>query len=322
METLFISKEARLRRCDNTLKVTVSTGTRSYPIEKVKHIVLLSESDLNSRLLCLCGQYGVRLSVFDYYGYFKGTFEPIAANPSGWVKLEQAKSVLNEGVRLALAREIVRGSAHNMQANLLYYSYRGNLTLGEALKDMSILGAKIDKSTNNAMLMGIEGNLHEIYYAAWNLVDPALGFGRRVRRPPNNPINCLISFLNQMTYTIVRHEISKTHLDETLSWLHSPGSGRASVSLDLAEPFKPVLADALIFRMVRKNMIGENWFDQHDGVCLLTETGRRHVAEHFAVRLEERYRDRSYREWIYREALQIERHLMGVTEYESFKRKV
>lgn len=321
METLFISKEARLRRRENTLSVMAGGRSKSYPIEKVRHIVLLSESELNSRLLCLCGRFGVRISVFDHYGYFKGSFEPIAGSPSGRVKIEQAKSVLAEDQRLTIAREIVRGAAHNLQANLLYYSYRGNEDLGETLREMNSIQAKIGKSPDTTVLMGIEGNLHEVYYAAWKHVDPALGFGRRVRRPPNNPINCLISFLNQMTYTVVRHELSKTHLDETLSWLHSPGSGRASVSLDLAEPFKPVLSHALIFRMVRKKMTEASWFEEYDGVCLLTESGRRHVAEQFAVRLEEKYRGHSFREWIYREALQIERHLMGIAEYQSFKRK-
>lgn len=322
METLFVSREAKLRRRENTLTVAVGGRTRSLPVEKVRHIVLLSESDLNSKLLCFCGKHGVRLSVFDYYGYFKGSFEPISGHESGRVKLAQAESVLKNDNRLALAREIVRGAAHNMRANLLYYAYRGNQALKDPIEEMEGFAARIGKTHDTMTLMGIEGNLHEIYYSAWKLVDPYLDFGRRVRRPPNNPVNCLISFLNQMTYTVVRHETSKTHLDETLSWLHAPASGRASVSLDLAEPFKPILADSLIFRMVRKNMVADNWFEQHEGVCLLTETGRRHVAEQFAAKLEETYQDRSFREWIYREALGIERHIMGLAEYESFKRKV
>lgn len=322
METLFVSREAKLRRRENTLTVALGGRTRSLPVEKVRHIVLLSESDLNSKLLCFCGKHGVRLSVFDYHGYFKGSFEPISDHESGRVKLAQAESILKDDDRLALAREIVRGAAHNMHANLLYYVYRGNQALDDPLKEMSSLSAKIAKTHDTMTLMGIEGNLHEVYYSAWRHIDPYLDFGRRVRRPPNNPVNCLISFLNQMTYTVVRHETFKTHLDETLSWLHAPASGRASVSLDLAEPFKPILADSLIFRMVRKNMVGDNWFEQHEGVCLLTETGRRHVAEQFAARLEETYQDRTYREWIYREALGVERHIMGLAEYESFKRKV
>ena len=101
-------------------------------------------------------------------------------------------------------------------------------------------------------LMGIEGNLHQHYYSAWPLIDPALSFAHRVRRPPNNPINCLVSFLNQLTYTVCRHELFKTHLEETFSLLHATAVGRSSLSLDLAEPFKPVLVDVLIFRLVRK----------------------------------------------------------------------
>ncbi len=69
-------------------------------------------------------------------------------------------------------------------------------------------------------------------------------------------------------------------------------------------------------------MLNESWFDQNEGVCLLAETGRRNVAEQFATRLEERYKEHSFREWLYREALNIERHLLKVAEYHSFKRKI
>lgn len=322
METLFIAGEARLRQRENTLSVTVNGKTRALPIERIGHVVLLAESQLNSRLLTLCGKHGVRLSVFDYYGYYKGSFEPLDRSPSGRVKLSQARLLLDDDQRMALAREVVRGAGHNMRANLLYYRYRGNEALKRPLDEMNRLLDKLHKATDSAGLMGIEGNLHQWYYEVWPLIDDALTFCPRVRRPPNNSINCLISFLNQLTYTVVRHELFKTHLEETFSVLHSPGDGRSSLSLDLAEPFKPVLADAVIFRLVRRNMLEDGWFEQHDGVCLLTETGRRNVTEQFAARLEESYQGRSFREWVYREALGIERHLLGVAEYESFKRRV
>jgi CRISP-associated protein Cas1 len=322
METLFISCEAKLKQHENTLRITLDGQTRSFPIEKLSHLVLLAESSLNSRLLTLCGKHGVRLSVFDYYGYFKGAFEPVNANPAGRVKLAQAQALLDETHRLNLAREIVRGAGHNMRANLLYYRYRGNTDLDKPLAEIEQLMGALLKAQDTSSLMGFEGGMHQFYYDAWRLIDPVLDFGTRVRRPPNNPINCLMSFLNQLTYTVCRHELFKTHLEETFSLLHSPGTDRSSLSLDLAEPFKPVLADAVIFRLARRNMLEEGWFEQHEGVCLLTETGRRHVAEQFSIRLEEDYQGRSFREWVYREALAIERHVLGVAEYESFKRRV
>jgi CRISP-associated protein Cas1 len=322
METLFVSREAELKRRDNTLFIKVDGKSRPMPVEKLRHVVLMGESRLNSRLLSLCGTHGVRISVFDYYGYFKGAFEPVDQSPSGRVKLEQARSILDEAERLSIAREIVRGAAHNLRANLLYYQYRGVSELADPVSRIDRLMEQIGSTRETRDLMGIEGMIHQVYYPAWKTLDPWLDFGRRVRRPPNNPVNCLISFLNQMVYTAVRHEAFKTHLDQSLSWLHSPSSGRASLSLDLAEPFKPVLADALIFRMARRRMVKDNWFDERDGVCLLTDVGRRHVAEQFSTRLEEPVQGRSYREWMYREALNLERQVMGVAEYAAFRRRI
>src|SRR3546814_3271770 len=119
-------------------------------------------------------------------------------------------------------------------------------------------------------LMGCEGIARRTYLEAWPLIDERLSFGTRVKRPPNNPINCLISFLNGMTYAAVRHEIAKTHLNETLSFLHAPSSARSSLSLDLAEPFKPCLTDRIIFKAIKQQMLADNWFAQKEGACLLT----------------------------------------------------
>lgn len=322
METLFISRGAKLRQRENTLSITLDGKTRAFPIEKLRHLVLLAESDLNSRLLVLCGKHGVRLSIFDYHGYFKGAFEPIERNPAGRIKLAHARLLLDDAQRMAVAREIVRGAGHNLRANLLYYQYRGKTALAEPIQEIERLLHRLPRAGDTATLMGLEGNMHQWYYGAWKAINPTLDFGTRVRRPPNNPINCLLSFLNQLVYTVVRHELFKTHLEETFGILHSPSQGRSSLSLDIAEPFKPVLVDSLIFRMVGRRMLDDSWFEQHDGVCLLTETGRRNVSEQFAIRLEEKYQERSYREWIYREAISIERHLLEVAEYESFKRRV
>ncbi len=321
METLFVTRDSRLRRHENTLRIHTGDRTRSLPVEHIGHLVLLAPTRLNTGLLELCGRHGVRVSVFDYYGYFRGAFEPIDRNPSGLVRLRQAACILDDRRRMAVAREIIRGAVHNIKANLRYYQYRG-VDLDGALRKIQRLESRLHKAASSEQLMGLEGNVRTIYYEAWSRIDPDLAFTPRVRRPPNNPLNCLISFLNQLTYSVVRHELSKTHLDASLSFLHSPAQSRASLALDLAEPFKPVVVDQLVFRFVRKGMMAPTWFDEKPGVCLLTETGRRHVVEAFARRLEESYRDRSYREWIYREALGIEREVLNVAEYAAFKRRV
>ena len=74
--------------------------------------------------------------------------------------------------------------------------------------------------------------------------------------------------------------------------------------------------------MVKRRMVDETWFDQQDGACLLSEVGRRNVAEQFAMRLEKHYQGRTFRYWLYREALTLEREVLEMEDYTAFKRRV
>ena len=96
--------------------------------------------------------------------------------------------------------------------------------------------------------MGVEGNIRKQYYAAWNIIiNQEISFEKRVMHPPDNMINSLISFVNTLIYTKVLGELYRTQLNPTISYLHEPGERRFSLSLDLAEVFKPLIGDRLIF---------------------------------------------------------------------------
>ena len=219
MEILFVAKDARLRRREDTLQVVVDGAARRLPIERLRHVVLLGQADLNSATLGLCGTHGVRVSVFDWHGWCRGTFEPFDGSTSGVVRLAHARCLLDETKRQLVAREIVRAALFNLAGNLRYHLYRGNDALRATVDAIAALEREVTKASDRASLMGVEGNARLLYYEAWGRIDERLAFGRRVRRPPNNPINCLISFLNQLVYATVRHEIAKTHLEPTFGFL-------------------------------------------------------------------------------------------------------
>jgi CRISPR-associated protein Cas1 len=171
--------------------------------------------------------------------------------------------------------------------------------------------------------MGLEGNARAWYFEAWPLIDPRLTLGLRVRRPPNNPINCLISWFNGLCYAAMRHAIAQTHLDGAVSFLHSPAAARHSLALDLAEPFKPVLADTLIFEIVLRDQMDASWFHQDDNVCRLTETGRGRTLELWSAKVEAPGRHGISAKTAMRdEALGIERHVLGLSEYRAYAREV
>ncbi|MDL0298323.1 CRISPR-associated endonuclease Cas1, partial [Clostridioides difficile] len=75
--------------------------------------------------------------------------------------------------------------------------------------------------------------------------------------PPKDPVNALMSFGNSIMYTNVLSEIYKTQLDPTISFLHEPSTKRFSLSLDIAEIFKPIIIDTIIFSLINNKRINK-----------------------------------------------------------------
>ena len=165
--------------------------------------------------------------------------------------------------------------------------------------------------------------MRSFYYEAWPMIHAQLDFGSRRRRPPNNPVNCLISWFNGMAYSLVRNEISKTHLDDSMAFLHSSREARSSLALDVAEIFKPAICDTIIFEIILRGKLDDDWFHQEEeGVCRLSEKGRVATLEIWVQKTEDRSSGVSFRDLVRQEALAIERDLLGIKEYKPWRRNV
>ena len=127
METLYLTKDAKLTREGSTLLVRIpNTPKRRIPISGLRHVVVTGEAGLTTRLLDLFGKNGVRVTVLDWYGNVSGTFEPVRSPAAGRVRLAQAEHALDPEKAMFLARSFVDGAIGNMIVNLRYRSYRGN----------------------------------------------------------------------------------------------------------------------------------------------------------------------------------------------------
>jgi len=175
-------------------------------------------------------------------------------------------------------------------------------------------------------LMGYEGRMRAAYYRSFSeILNMDIDFKKRVRRPPDNMINALISFGNAMVYTTCLCEIYRTQLNPTISFLHEPGERRFSLSLDLAEIFKPLLADRTIFKLLNTRMLNEKHFDQKLNSCYLDEKGRKIFVKEFDERLKTTIFHRtlkrkvSYRRLIRLECYKLIKHLTGERQYKGFR---
>ena len=136
--------------------------------------------------------------------------------------------------------------------------------------------------------MAIEGEVWQKFYSNFKYFLPEdFIMNKRVRRPPDNPINAMISFGNTLLYTKTISAIYRTHLDQRISFLHEPSEGRFSLSLDISEAFKPVIVYKTIFDLVNnKKITVSKHFDKKVNYCLLNEEGRNIFISAFEERLE------------------------------------
>ena len=260
-QSFYVYNNGDLKRKDNTLQFTPCEGEkRDIPIERIDDIYVMSEMTFNTSFISYISQYGIPIHFFNYYNFYTGSFYPKEKLLAGQLLVKQVEHYSDYGKRIVIARKFIEAAADNIYRNLRYYNGRGK-DVSAYMSEVDDLRRKIPDTNSIQELMGIEGNIRKHYYAAWNvIVDQEIHFEKRVMHPPDNMINSLISFVNSMIYAKVLTEIYHTQLNPTISYLHEPGVRRFSLCLDIAEVFKPLVGDRLIFSLLNRRQITEDSF--------------------------------------------------------------
>ncbi|NLG86298.1 MAG: type I-B CRISPR-associated endonuclease Cas1 [Firmicutes bacterium] len=324
-KSIYIFSSGALSRRGNTIAFERELGTRYIPVETIREILVFGEVDINKRFLELLSQQEILLHYFNYHSYYMGTFYPREHYNSGYMILCQAQHYMESEKRLTLAKAFVKGAAGNIQRVLAYYKNRGK-SVNTALDNIGQLVATVEKQSQVDQLMAIEGNIREQYYSAFDsiLENTDFMFEKRSRRPPENRLNALISFGNTIMYTTILSEIYKTHLDPRIGYLHTTNYRRFSLNLDVAEIFKPIIVDRVIFSLVANRSIQKDDFDHDKGGLILKDSARERFVKAFDDKLKSTIKHRKlgrhvlYRRLIRLELYKIEKHLMGEEEYQPF----
>lgn len=329
-QTYYLFNPGRLSRKDNTLKFVPfdeegNEGPPRYlPVENVEEFYTFGALDANSSLYNFLGRHGISVHFFDYYENYTGSFMPRDGLLSGKMLVKQVEAYQKNTSRIIIARKFVEGATFNILKNLKYYHNRGK-DLTEIITAIENLSSSIGSYNRINELMGIEGNIRQFYYDAFNLIINTFEMGVRTKQPPQNEVNALISFGNMMCYSQCLRAIHQTQLNPTISYLHSPGDRRYSLALDIAEIFKPLLVDRTIFKVLNKREIQSTDFEQKLNRIILTEKGKKTFISSFENRLNETIKHRSlnrnvsYRHLIKLECYKLSKHILGIEEYKPFK---
>ncbi len=330
-KTYYLFNPGRMSRKDNTLKFIAvddmghEAKPKYIPVEGVENLYVFGSIDANSALYNFLGKKRISVHFFDYYEHYTGTFQPKDYLLAGKMQVQQTKAYLQNKRRMHIARRLVQGASFNMLKNVKYYQKRGR-KMDSIIEQLEQHRGQLDTPTQVSELMGLEGNCRQVYYEAFEHIITDFEMSNRVKRPPSNEVNALISFGNMMCYTLALDQIYHTQLNPTISFLHEPGVRRYSLALDLAEIFKPILVDRTIFKVLNKREIRAEHFEKDMNGCFLKDTGRKVFIRAFEDRLKETIKHRtlnkkvSYKHLVKLECYKLAKYILKMEEeYKPFK---
>jgi CRISPR-associated protein Cas1 len=190
---------------------------------------------------------------------------------------------------------MVAGKIHNSRQVLLRAARdaagsRQTLLRKTAERQAQLLPA-VGVAENLESLLGVEGSAARTYFAAFPALCPSAPDPfERSRRPPEDPANCLLSFLYGMLRVAVHGALEQVGLDPYIGYLHGIRPGKPALALDMIEEFRPLLADRLAITLINRGELGDADFERLPGPSVrLTDDGRRTVLNAW-----QRSRDRTW----------------------------
>ncbi len=327
-KNIYLFSDGYLSRDKNTL-LFVFNGKKNYiPIENVDSISVFGEISITKSLLSLCTKQNIPLHFFNYYEYYIGTYYPRNIYNSGFVILEQVKHYQDKEKRIFLAKSIIDAAVSNMLFNLNNYK-SSQPQLVDYIKSIETIKTTLGNQTDIPALMNVEGQVRKLYYESFNFIlkNGDFEFTTRIKNPPNNPLNAMISFGNSLCYTTCLSEIYRTHLDPRIGYLHETNNRAFTLNLDIAEIFKPIIVDTVIFTLINKNIISLSDFDESLNYSYMKKSGCEKFVKQYEEKLATTFyyapvkKNVSYKRLIRMECYKLYKHLMGEKLYQPYIHK-
>ncbi len=306
MGTLYLTEQHSLvKREGEALRVQIparegrEARVARVPLIKVDQVVVFGDITLTAPALHMLLEQRIAVHFLSERGRSYGSLIP---DPTKNARLHLAQYAVHDDParRFPLARSIVGGKLANMRTLLLRY----NRKLEDPALDAA--AAQIRRARRSAEtlavpdapaegrmhglgpLLGLEGEGSAAYFGVWGaLLRGAWAFPGRVRRPPTDPVNALLSF----GYTVLTNQIVSliclVGLNPYIGMLHQPGYGKPALALDLVEEFRPLVVDSVVIATLNNRMLKEADFTAELGACRLTDPARRLFLEQLEARLAE-----------------------------------
>lgn len=228
--------------------------------------------------------------IVETHGNILGFFEKPA--PLRTARIAQFRKSENAAFSLAMAGALVEAKILNQRRVLQRLAgNREEVEVTPVLLALTHLAESAVAARSLESLRGHEGAAAGRYFETYGSFFPeSAPFERRSRRPPHNPANAILSYC----YTILGAEceavIRALGLDPAIGCYHEPAENRPALALDLIEPFRAPVADAMALDLLTHGTLHpQKHFEPRNGGCYLNTEGRRRFFVAYERRMEREY---------------------------------
>jgi CRISPR-associated protein Cas1 len=286
---------ARVGVRGQSVRVTDADGDllREVPLANIESLAVLGSVQISSQALSVMAEHEVPVAYLSAAGRLVAMMDPLGPT-SASVRAAQVRVLDQKSRALEFAKAVTRAKLSNQRTLLMRnYAVTGGLPSHVAAALQSCID-RAETSQNIGELRGHEGQGAALYFAHFakmlkaEVGDIANRFDEngRQRRPPPDPINAVLSFAYSMLTNECTVAARLASLEPTIGALHASRPGRPALSLDLIEPFRPLIADSIAVSAFNRGELTAGHFLQTAAGCVLSDAGRKVFFSAYSRRME------------------------------------
>lgn len=331
LNTLFVTTQgAYLAKEGETVVVKIENeNALTLPVHLLGGIVCFGQVSCSPALMGFCASNGVAISFLTEYGKFLAKVQgPVSGNVL--LRREHYRRADDPAASLALAKMFLMAKIANsrtvLQRAIRDHGEKINTNVVSSSSTLLMNSLrKVEEQGNLETLRGVEGEAASAYFSVFDHLIVAqkedFKFAERSRRPPLDPVNCILSY----TYVVLMHDcraaLETVGLDPAVGFLHRDRPGRYSLALDLMEEFRPFFADRLALSLINMSQVQSKGFKKMESGAVIMDDETRKT---LLVKYQERKQDEITHPFLeekikigqlfFAQALLLARHLRGDTD--------